>query len=97
LRALRGVPEARRSARFVCALALAFPDGRTHTVEGRWEGQIAFAPRGSGGFGYDPLFLIPHRGKTAAELEAEEKGRLSHRGAAMRAMRARLEDLLSER
>lgn len=91
LRELRGVPEARRLARFVCALSLAFPDGRVHTVRGVWEGQIAFTPRGSGGFGYDPLFLIPHRGKTAAELEPEEKGRLSHRGAAMRAMRALLE------
>src|SRR5690606_17236784 len=65
LRELKDVPAARRSARFVCALCLAFPDGRTHTVVGEWEGQIAFWPRGSGGFGYDPIFLLPQRGKTA--------------------------------
>lgn len=93
LRALVDVPAARRSARFVCALCLAFPDGRAHTVVGTWEGRIAFSPRGGGGFGYDPLFLLPHRGKTAAELEPEEKARLSHRGAAMRKMREILEAL----
>lgn len=97
LRALAGVPEARRSARFVCALTLAFPGGDARTVVGQWEGQIAFTPRGGGGFGYDPLFLIPHRGKTSAELAPEEKGRLSHRAAAMRAMRACLEEALGAR
>jgi len=93
LRELKDVPAARRSARFVCALCLAFPDGRTHTVVGEWEGQIAFWPRGSGGFGYDPIFLLPQRGKTAAELEPEEKARLSHRAAAMREMRKVLDSL----
>ena len=97
LRALAGVPEARRTARFVCALSLAHPDGRAHTVVGEWEGLVTFAPRGSGGFGYDPLFLIPHRGVTSAELEPEEKGRLSHRGAAMRKLRAHLEEELGGR
>lgn len=97
LRALAGVPEAQRSARFVCALCLAHPDGRAHTVVGEWEGLVTFAPRGSGGFGYDPLFLIPHRGVTSAELEPEEKGRLSHRGAAMRKLRAHLEEELGGR
>jgi XTP/dITP diphosphohydrolase len=96
LLALRDVPPAGRSARFVCALCLAFPDGTTHGVEGRWEGQVAFTPRGVGGFGYDPLFLLPHLGKTAAELAPEEKGRLSHRGRAMAGMRALLEGLAQE-
>jgi len=94
LRALAGVPEARRTARFVCALCLAHPDGRAHTVEGAWEGIVAFTPRGSGGFGYDPIFLLPHRGQTAAEIDPETKGRLSHRGAAMRKLRAHLEQEL---
>lgn len=96
LRALRDVPAAKRSARFVCALCLAFPDGAVHEVEGSWEGRVAFSPRGGGGFGYDPLFLVPHLGKTAAELDAEEKARRSHRGAAMREMRKVLEELVSE-
>lgn len=93
LEELRDVPAARRGAHFVCALCLAFPDGREWVVEGRWEGQIAFWPRGQGGFGYDPLFLIPRLGKTAAELSPEEKRALSHRGAAMQAMRPILEEL----
>lgn len=94
LLALRDVPAARRRAAFHCALCLALPNGETFEVEGRWPGQIAFSPRGSGGFGYDPLFLIPELGRTAAELAPEEKHARSHRGRAMRAMRPLLEELV---
>ncbi|WP_373044727.1 RdgB/HAM1 family non-canonical purine NTP pyrophosphatase [Vulgatibacter sp.] len=94
LRALRDVPAALRGASFHCALCLAFPDGTTREVEGRWPGQVAFSPRGANGFGYDPLFLLPSQGKTSAELSTEEKHRQSHRGRAMQAMRPVLEALL---
>jgi XTP/dITP diphosphohydrolase len=84
LEALAGVPTARRTARFVCHLAMA-GDGRVlietfDTVEGL----IAEAPRGEGGFGYDPLFVLPSLGKTTAQLPAEQKNALSHRGKAVR-------------
>lgn len=73
-----------RSARFVCLLAVA-RDGKTlETFEGEVRGEILNAPRGQAGFGYDPLFLVPQLGKTLAELSAEEKARVSHRGAAFR-------------
>ncbi len=85
LRELKGVPEQKRSARFVCVLAVA-RDGQTvHTSRGTAEGVILDAPRGKNGFGYDPLFYFPQIGKTFAELSAEEKARYSHRGAAFRA------------
>ncbi len=87
LRALRDVPAARRTASFRCALALARPDGRVEVVEGRWDGRIAFASRGSNGFGYDPLFVLDALGRTSAELTAEEKNARSHRGQAMRLLR----------
>ena len=95
LEALAGVPAERRTARFVCHLALA-GDGRIlietfDTVEG----QIAQAPRGSGGFGYDPLFLIPALGCTTAELSAEQKNALSHRGKAVRHLARLLASFLS--
>ncbi|HWV38653.1 MAG TPA: RdgB/HAM1 family non-canonical purine NTP pyrophosphatase [Vulgatibacter sp.] len=93
LRELSGVPAARRGAWYVCVVCLAWPDGRTEVASGRWDGRIAFSPRGSGGFGYDPLFLLPRLGKTAAELGPEEKRAQSHRGAAMRALRPVLEAL----
>jgi XTP/dITP diphosphohydrolase len=82
---LKGVPEQKRAARFVCVLAAA-RDGRTlHTFRGAAEGIILDAPRGQNGFGYDPLFYFPQIGKTFAELSAEEKALYSHRGAAFRA------------
>jgi XTP/dITP diphosphohydrolase len=82
---LKGVPEQKRTARFVCVLAAA-RDGRTlHTFRGAAEGIILDAPRGQNGFGYDPLFYVPQIGKTFAELSAEEKALYSHRGAAFRA------------
>ncbi|HVM93624.1 MAG TPA: RdgB/HAM1 family non-canonical purine NTP pyrophosphatase [Terriglobales bacterium] len=84
LRELRGVPAEKRTGRFVCVLAAA-RDGRTlGTFRGTAEGLILEAPRGRGGFGYDPLFFFPGVGRTFAELTAEEKSLYSHRGAALR-------------
>ncbi len=91
LRRLAKTADGRRVARFVCVLALAAPDGRVlATAEGDVGGSILREPRGSNGFGYDPLFLVPKLGMTTAELSAEEKGKISHRGVASR----RLRDLL---
>lgn len=93
LRALLDVPPGRRLAHFTCALALARPDGRVQTVEGRWDGAIAFSPRGAHGFGYDPLFLLPSFGATSAELPSEKKNQLSHRARAMAKLRPLVEAL----
>ena len=90
---LQGVEETRREARFRCVVAVASPDGEVRTVEGTCEGRIAEAPRGGGGFGYDPVFVPAGLDRTMAELTAEEKNRLSHRGRAVRAAVARLREL----
>jgi XTP/dITP diphosphohydrolase len=92
LDALRDVPEARRSARFVCVLALLrhAEDPQPLIAEGTWEGRILDAPRGSGGFGYDPVFFDVERGIGAAELESAIKNRVSHRGRALALLRERL-------
>jgi XTP/dITP diphosphohydrolase len=92
LAALAQTPPHARSARYRCALAFlaGSEDPEPLTAEGIWEGRIVDAPRGLGGFGYDALFLLPQLGVTAAELDAAAKNRLSHRGAALRALRARL-------
>ncbi|MFZ5445718.1 MAG: RdgB/HAM1 family non-canonical purine NTP pyrophosphatase [Myxococcota bacterium] len=82
---LEGVPVERRTARFRCALCLAFPDGSERFTTGTCEGAIGFAPRGTHGFGYDPIFELPG-GKTMSELTRDEKSALSHRGHAFRAM-----------
>lgn len=74
-----------RGAEFVCHIICLFPDGREISAEGRCRGEILREPRGSGGFGYDPLFYMPERGASMAEMTEEEKGRLSHRGLALRA------------
>jgi len=92
LRQLRNVPDDRRTARFVCVLAIALPDGRfVATAEGDVRGTILREPRGTNGFGYDPLFLVPHLGKTTAELPPDEKAAISHRGTAGRRLRGLLE------
>jgi XTP/dITP diphosphohydrolase len=84
-----------RSARFVCALCIAGPDGSIWLeTEGICEGEILTEPRGSGGFGYDPVFYVPELAKTFAELTAEEKLQYSHRGKALRALKAQWELLL---
>jgi len=94
LAALTGVPAAQRTARFRCVLALADVAGRLGdeviTADGVCEGAILDGPRGTGGFGYDPLFLITDRGETMAELAADAKSRISHRALAMQAIEARL-------
>ncbi len=89
-RRLEGVPDAARTCRFVCAIAVVRPDGSSFTVRGTVEGRIAREMRGDGGFGYDPVFLLPERGLTVAELPSEEKHAISHRGRALRAMVERL-------
>lgn len=94
LAALTSVPPERRTARFVCALCLSAPDGRIlASSTGTFEGTIAGAPRGTNGFGYDPLLYVPDLGRTSAELASEEKNARSHRGRALRALAAHLKDL----
>lgn len=93
LQELRGVPAGGRTARFVCAAVLALPDGREISSEGVCEGEIALAPRGEGGFGYDPVFLLPD-GRTMAELTSEEKAAISHRGKALRSIGDNVEKYL---
>ncbi|MCP3138452.1 XTP/dITP diphosphatase [Pyxidicoccus xibeiensis] len=92
---LAGVPDARRTAAFQCALALVLPGGETKVEVGRCEGRIGHAPRGTHGFGYDPVFVFPDKGRTMAELTPEEKAAVSHRGAAFRKMRPHLLSLLA--
>jgi XTP/dITP diphosphohydrolase len=90
LRNLEGVPDAQRTARFRCVIALAWPEGRTEVVEGTCEGYITHAPKGDRGFGYDPVFYVPECGCTMAELPAEVKNLISHRARAAQAARALL-------
>ncbi len=87
---LDGVPDEKRTARFVCAIAAVFPDGRELTARGVIEGRIGYEEKGSGGFGYDPIFYVPKLGKTTAELTEEEKNAVSHRGLALRAMKEKM-------
>ncbi|MGI6068939.1 MAG: XTP/dITP diphosphatase [Blautia sp.] len=87
---LEGVQDEKRTARFVCAIAAAFPDGRVITVRGTMEGRIAYEEQGENGFGYDPIFYLPEYGCTSAALAREEKNRISHRGKALRAMKEKL-------
>ena len=89
---LQAVPAQERTAHFVCAMALALPNGQTTAVQGACPGVITFAPRGEGGFGYDPYFEYVS-GETFAEMGEEEKNRVSHRALAMRAMLPYLEEL----
>ncbi len=80
---MAGIPERKRQAAFVCTIAIATPEGKVELLEGRCPGQIAFAPRGQHGFGYDPIFSLPELGKTMAELDPEVKNRISHRARAL--------------
>ncbi len=96
LERMADVPPGRRTARFRCVIAIATPEGRVETAEGSCEGEIALAPRGSHGFGYDPVFYLPTHGCTMAELPPEEKNRISHRARAAQAARQILERLLAE-
>lgn len=92
LEAMRTVPEERRGAHFICVLVLLrhADDPAPLIAEGRWRGRILHAPRGAGGFGYDPVFHDPQRGCSAAELDPALKNRISHRGAALAAVRRQL-------
>ncbi len=81
-----------RSARFICAVCLAMPDGRYVTATGKVEGEIAYKPAGENGFGYDPIFFVPEYGKTTAELSPEKKNEISHRGNALRIIRDRISE-----
>ena len=91
LERLAGVPDEKRTARFVCAIAAAFPDGTTEVVRGTIEGIIGHEIAGENGFGYDPIFYLPQYGLTTAQISPELKNELSHRGNALRAMRAIME------
>ena len=91
---LEGVPDEKRTARFVCVIACAFPDGTVETARGTIEGIIGHEIAGENGFGYDPIFYLPEYQCTTAELEPEKKNELSHRGKALRAMRAIMEKKL---
>jgi len=94
LRELEAVPAEKRGAHFFCAAALCAPDGRLFRADGRVDGSIALAPRGTNGFGYDPLFLpVETPGRTLAELPSADKNRLSHRGRALEGLRPVLEAL----
>lgn len=90
---LKGVPEEKRAAKVVSAICCVFPDGREVTVRGECHGRIGFAPVGENGFGYDPVF-ISESGKTFAQLTSAEKDKISHRGNALRKLRAALEEIL---
>lgn len=87
---LAGVPDERRTARFVCAIAAVLPAGETVTTRGVIEGRVGYEEQGDNGFGYDPIFYVPEYGCTTAQLTEEEKNRISHRGKALRAMKEEL-------
>jgi XTP/dITP diphosphohydrolase len=89
---LKDVSGEARSARFVCVIACAFPDGRNITCRGVVEGQIGYEEKGEHGFGYDPIFYVPELGCTTAELVPEEKNKISHRGRALTAMYDKLKE-----
>ena len=93
---LNGVPDEKRTARFVCAIAAVFPDGTTSVVRETMEGQIGHEIVGANGFGYDPIFYVPEFGCTTAEMTPEQKNKLSHRGKALRAIKILLEEKLNE-
>lgn len=94
LTAMLEVPKRRRTGRFRAVIVVVMPDGRVLEEEGVCEGVVAVAPSGEGGFGYDPVFFIPERGVTMAQLSATEKNEVSHRGLAARKMASRLRELM---
>ena len=91
---LEGVPDNKRTARFVCAIAAALPGGEVVTTSGVIEGRIDHEEKGNNGFGYDPIFYVPEYGRTTAQLSVEEKNRISHRARALAAMKKELEQRL---
>ena len=91
---LDGVPDEARTCRYRSVVVLALPDGREFVCEGSCEGRIGHAPRGRNGFGYDPIFELPDRGCTMAELSPEEKNAISHRGKALEGLKKTLKELI---
>lgn len=96
LKELEGTKESERTARFVCAIAVASPNKEPFTVRGTCEGFIGTERKGTNGFGYDPIFYVPSEQKMMAELTAEQKGTISHRGNAIKKLSFVLEDIISE-
>lgn len=96
LNKLRDVPRGKRSARFRCAIAIATPNGRLWETDGACEGEIMFEPRGTNGFGYDPIFQVAERGVRMAELSTAEKNKISHRARAAEKARGILKTLNRE-
>lgn len=86
IKRLEGVPDEKRTARFVCAIAAAFPDGTVETAQGVIEGRIGHEEKGENGFGYDPIFYLPEYGCTTAEMSGDQKNKISHRGLALQNM-----------
>lgn len=84
---LEGIPDEKRTARFVCVIAAVFPDGRVFQTRATIEGRIGYEEKGENGFGYDPIFYLPEYGMYSAELAPEEKNRISHRGKALEEMK----------
>jgi XTP/dITP diphosphohydrolase len=97
IRLLEGKQGAARACRYVCVAVVRHPDGRMWRARGELRGQIATAPAGSGGFGYDPVFCVPRLGRTLAEIPIHEKDRISHRGRAARRVRLILRELIETR
>ncbi len=93
---LAGVPDEKRTARFVCAIAAVMPDGEIVTTRGVIEGRIGYEEKGDNGFGYDPIFYVPEYGVTTAQLTEDEKNRISHRGRALSAMKTELRKRISQ-
>lgn len=96
LKLLTGVPREKRTARFVCVIAIATPDGQLYYSEGKCEGVIGFKPAGDGGFGYDPLFIVPQYGQTFAQLPPDIKNSISHRAQALTLAREIIAGLVNE-
>ncbi len=91
---MKDVPDGKRQARFVSVITCVFPDGREISARGEIEGEILRAPRGAGGFGYDPIFFVPEEGMTTAEMTQERKNEISHRAKSLRIMAEKLEEIL---
>jgi XTP/dITP diphosphohydrolase len=92
---MAGAKDEERSARFVCVIATAFPDGTLCTTRGTMEGRIAYEPAGANGFGYDPILYLPEYGVTSAQITPEEKNKISHRGKALQAMKEQIRSWIS--
>lgn len=97
LERLKDAPEEERSARFVCAMAAVFPDGRVLCEKGIMEGRIAYSVEGNNGFGYDPIFYLPEFGMTSASITPDQKNEISHRGKALRLIKERINESINSK